>query len=304
VPDPEPLPFPEPVALGIPGVRVGHWTDPRARTGCTVVLLPEGTVASGEVRGGAPATREFALLAPERLVQRVDAVVLSGGSAFGLAAADGVMRLLAEHDVGFPTEGGPVPIVVGLSIFDLLVGDARVRPTADHGYLAATSAFNAADGIVMAGRFGAGAGATVGKWRGRARARDGGIGVAVVRADDLAVAALLVVNAFGDIDDGSPLAPRIERERSGVPAAPPGEAFGNTTVGVVITNATLTKAHCHLVAQSGHDGFARSLSPAHTLVDGDALVAAATGSLDRAVPVDEVRLLTVAAVEAAVRSVG
>lgn len=300
MPEPDPLPFPEPVAIDIPGIRVGHWTDPRARTGCTVVLLPEGTVASGEVRGGAPATREFALLAPERLVERVDAVVFSGGSAFGLAAADGVVRYLDEHQIGFPTGAGPVPIVVGLSIFDLLVGDGAVRPTADHGYRAAVSAADAAEGVVMPGRFGAGAGATVGKWRGRDRARDGGLGVAVVRRQDLVVAAVVVVNAFGDIDDGSPLAPRLQDP----PAPDPDMAFGNTTVGLVVTNATLTKTQCHLTAQSGHDGLARSLAPSHTLVDGDAMVAAATGSLGRIVPVDEVRLLTVAAVESAVRSVG
>jgi L-aminopeptidase/D-esterase-like protein len=288
VPEPEPLPFPEPVAIDIPGIRVGHWTDPRARTGCTVVLLPEGTVASGEVRGGAPATREFALLAPERLVERVDAVVFSGGSAFGLAAADGVVRYLDEHQIGFPTGA------------DLLVGDGAVRPTADHGHRAAVSAADAAEGVVMPGRFGAGAGATVGKWRGRDRARDGGLGVAVVRRQDVVVAALVVVNAFGDIDDGTPLAPRLQEP----PAPDPDLAFGNTTVGLVITNAALTKTQCHLTAQSGHDGLARSLSPSHTLVDGDAIVAAATGSLGRTVPVDEVRLLTVAAVESAVRSVG
>ena len=304
MPDADPLPFPEPIDLEIAGIGVGHWTDPRARTGCTVVLLPEGTVASGEVRGGAPATREFALLAPERLVDRVDAVVLSGGSAFGLAAADGVVRVLDERGIGFPTGAGPVPIVVGMSIFDLLVGDGRVRPTAADGYRAAEAAWAAAPGVVLGGRFGAGAGATVGKWRGREHARDGGLGVAVVRRDDLVVGALFVVNAFGDVDDGSPLAPWV-----GAPGAGPsgagraGDAFGNTTVGVVLTNATLSKAHCHLVAQSAHDGLARSLAPAHTLVDGDAVVAAATGALDRAVPVDEVRLLAVAAVEAAVRSV-
>lgn len=304
MPDADPLPFPEPIDLEIAGIGVGHWTDPRARTGCTVVLLPEGTVASGEVRGGAPATREFALLAPERLVDRVDAVVLSGGSAFGLAAADGVVQFLDERGIGFPTGAGPVPIVVGMSIFDLLVGDGRVRPTATDGYRAAEAAWAAAPGVVLGGRFGAGAGATVGKWRGREHARDGGLGVAVVRRDDLVVGALFVVNAFGDVDDGSPLAPWV-----GAPGAGPsgagraGDAFGNTTVGMVLTNATLSKAHCHLVAQSAHDGLARSLAPAHTLVDGDAVVAAATGALDRAVPVDEVRLLAVAAVEAAVRSV-
>ncbi len=320
----DPLPFPEPVAFGIAGVRIGHWTDPRARTGCTVVLLPEGTTASGEVRGGAPASRETALLDPERLVQRLDAVVFSGGSAFGLAAADGVMRYLAERDVGFATGGGRVPIVVGLSIFDLLVGDGSVRPSADNGYQAADSAWNAAEGHVMPGRFGAGAGATVGKWRGPDGTRDGGIGAAVVRQGPLSVAALVVVNAFGDIDDGSSIADRLAagalgpphgssgwgvteptaEDRREPPSGPSGahDAWGNTTVGIVVTNARLSKRDCLLVAQGGHDGLARALVPAHTLVDGDAIVAAATAELSHPVPVDEVRLLAVAAVEAAIRS--
>ena len=159
-------------------VVLGHWTDLDARTGCTVVLLPEGTVASGEVRGGAPATREFDLLAPERLVSRLDAVVLSGGSAFGLAAADGVMRWCEEQGRGFPTGAGPVPIVVGMSIFDLLVGDPLARPTADHGYLAASGAKAGAHEV---GAVGAGAGATIGKWRGREFAKPGGLAAATTR---------------------------------------------------------------------------------------------------------------------------
>lgn len=287
--------------LGVPGVRVGHWTDEVARTGCTVVLFPDGTVASGEVRGGAPATREFALLAPERLVDRIDALVLSGGSAFGLASGDGVMAHLAEAGVGYPTGAGAVPIVVGLSLFDLLVGDGSVRPGAPEGRRAAQVA---APGPVPVGAVGAGTGATVGTWRGPERAGPGGLGAATMRDGDLVVAALVAVNAFGDIDDGRAVAPRLEGWSARTDADDGGTAapFGNTTIGLIVTNASLDKHECHLVAQSGHDGFARSLVPAHTRLDGDAIVAAATGSHGGEVPVDHVRLLGVAAMEQAVRT--
>jgi L-aminopeptidase/D-esterase-like protein len=278
----------------VPGVRVGHWSDHDARTGCTVVLLPDGTVASGEVRGGAPATREFALLEPGRLVERIDAVVLSGGSAFGLAAADGVMRWLAEREVGFPTVGGPVPIVVGMSLFDLGVGDGTVRPGAEEGRRAAAAAV---DGPVGTGPVGAGTGATVHKWAGRDHARPGGLGTATLRAGEVVVSALVAVNAVGAIDDGT------RADDPGPPAAgqqAQAERFESTTIGVVATNATLDKAGCHLLAQSGHDGYARSLYPAHTLGDGDAVVACATGQVDA--DVTHLRALATAVVTAAVRS--
>ena len=276
----------------VAGVRVGHWTDAVARTGCTVVLLPAGTVASGEVRGGAPGTREWALLAPERLVSRVDAVVLSGGSAFGLAACDGVVRWCEERGIGFPTTGGPVPIVVGAVLYDLAVGDSRVRPDAAAG-LAACEA--AVDGVFEVGAVGAGTGATVGKWRGEPP-QPGGLGTATEREGGLVVSALIAVNAWGDVRDRS--GPPIERysARSG----DQNEGFGNTTIGVVATNARLDKTQCLLVAQSGHDGLARALEPAHTSFDGDALVAAATGEVDA--PLEHVRLLAARAVEAAIRS--
>ncbi len=275
------------------GVRVGQWTDPVARTGCTVVLFPAGSVASGEVRGGAPATRELDLLAPERLVSRVDAVVLTGGSAFGLAAADGVMRWCEERGIGFPTSAGPVPIVPAMALIDLMVGDASVRPGPIEGYAACVAAVA---GPIETGLFGAGTGATVGKWRGPDHARPGGLGTASVQRADLVVSALIAVNAVGDIDpDGGGLDRAMD-----VPwpaAAPP---FGNTTIGVIATNAVLTKSDCLLVAQSGHDGLARCIVPAHTSVDGDALVAAATGPVEA--PVGLVRLLAATAVERAVRS--
>jgi L-aminopeptidase/D-esterase-like protein len=277
----------------IDGVRVGHWTDDVARTGCTVVLLPEGTVASGEVRGGAPAAREMALLDPSRTVSRIDAVVLTGGSAFGLASADGVMRFCEERGIGFPTAGGPVPIVVTLGLYDLAQGDGSVRPGPDEGY-AACEAASADDGSL--GAVGAGTGATIAKWQGRDHARPGGLGGAVLRHGDLVVAALVAVNAYGDILEPGDDTPRIP--------APPIEtaeaAFANTTIGVIVTNAALTKGECLLVAQSGHDGMSRALSPTHSTADGDALIAAATGVVPA--EIEPVRSLAAVVVERAIRA--
>ena len=270
----------------ISGVRVGHWTDAGARTGCTVVLLPAGTVASGEVRGGAPGTREFDLLSPERLVQRVDAVVLSGGSAFGLAACDGVVRWCEERGIGFPTAAGPVPIVVGMVLYDLAVGDGTVRPGPDQGYAACTAAVEQPD----VGQVGAGTGATVGKWRGRELARPGGLGLARQVDGEVIVEALVAVNAFGDVAGAGDVVPHDVEG-----------AFENTTIGAVITNARLDKASCLRVAQGAHDGLARAVQPAHTSVDGDAFVAAATGAVD-AEAVDAVRAMAARAVEDAIRA--
>ena len=274
----------------VEGVRVGHWTDAAGSTGCTAVLLPAGTVASGEVRGGAPGTREWALLEPQRLVDRVDAVVLTGGSAFGLAACDGVMRWCEERGVGFPTPAGPVPIVVGAVLFDLMVGDRSARPGPEEGYAACVAA---SAGPVDVGLVGAGTGATVGKWQGPGNARPGGLGTASEREGDLVVGALVAVNAFGDLRDRA--GPAVGAASLATPAG-----FTNTTLGVVATNARLGKAGCLLVAQAGQDGFARALEPVHATVDGDAVVAAATGAVEA--PVDLVRLLATRPVEAAIRT--
>ena len=261
----------------VAGVRVGHWTHPAARTGCTVVLLPEGTVASGEVRGGAPGTREWELLRPERLVQHIDAVVLCGGSAFGLAACDGVARWCEERGLGFPTAGGRVPIVVGAVLYDLGVGEPSVRPGPEEGYAACEAA---TAGLVATGAVGAGTGATVGKWRGPGSGRPGGLGTATARGPNgLVVAALIACNAWGDVrGDGATEQPDARS------TLPPWDGrvspLTNTTIGLVVTNARLDKLGCLLVAQSGHDGLARALEPVHATVDGDALVAAATGAVE------------------------
>ncbi len=289
----------------VDGVLVGHWTDAERGTGCTVVRFPEGTVASAEVRGGAPASRELELLAPHRTVKRLDAVVLSGGSAFGLAAADGVMSELEVEGVGFTTAFGVVPIVVGLSLFDLGVGDPTARPGSAEGRAACRAA---SGGSHEVGLVGAGTGATVGKWRGRQHARPGGLGVATMRDGDVVVAALLAVNATGDVDDGTVTSRPVDLgslRRTDEAFHDEGladDGSTNTTIGVVATNARLDKAGCLVVAQGGHDGMARALFPPHTSADGDALVAAATGQIDA--DLDLVRALAVVAVEQAIRGLG
>jgi L-aminopeptidase/D-esterase-like protein len=288
-------------------VRVGHWSDQQARTGCTVVVLPAGTAASGEVRGAAPGTREWALLDVGRTVEHVNAVVLTGGSAFGLAACDGVARWCEERGIGFPTPAGPVPIVVGLVLYDLGVGDPAVRPGPEQGYAACEAAVAGA-AAVGSGPVGAGTGATIGKWKGPDHARPAGLGSAVARVDDLIVAALLAVNAVGE---PRPAGKRLAAPR--LPAPPPvastgaldgprgpgGSGLLATTIGVVVTNATLDKTGCLRLAQSGHDGLARALDPVHTAGDGDALVAAATGEVV-ARSVETVRALAAWVVEQAV----
>jgi L-aminopeptidase/D-esterase-like protein len=270
----------------------GHWTG--SGTGVTVILPPAGTVGSGEVRGGAPATREFALLEPTRLVDRVDAVVLSGGSAFGLAAADGVMMLLRERGAGFTTPAGPVPIVIGMSIFDDSVRTGP--PDAAAGRAAALAAYSGAE--PAGGRVGAGTGATTGRWRGRMD--PGGLGWAQGDAGAVRIAAVVVVNAWGDVlaPDGEPLfggTPAVVR-----PEAPYG--MQNTTVAVLLTDARLSKNDCFLLAQSGHTGLARSIHPAHSRYDGDAVVALATGRAAADPDLDLLRAVAAETVAAAVRA--
>ncbi len=288
----------------VPGIRVGHWTG--AATGVTAVLAPAGTIGSGEVRGGAPASRETALLEPARLVERVDAVVLAGGSAFGLAAADGAMRFLAERGQGFPTGGGPVPIVVGACIFDL-AGAGGERPGPAEGYAACVEAERGDPGPT-GGRIGAGRGATVGKWRGPDHGVPGGFGTAAAAHGDLVVGALAIVNAAGDVvaADGTVLAGSAAPTDVGPFGRPPFEdraldGLTNTTLVVVATNAALGRDGCFLLAQSAHHGLAAAVRPSHTRFDGDLAVSLATGDLAD-VPVDLVRLLAVDAVAAAVRA--
>jgi L-aminopeptidase/D-esterase-like protein len=283
--------------FGVAGIRVGHWSDFEGRTGCTVVDLPAGTVASYEARGGAPASRELELLEPGKAVSAIDGLVLAGGSAFGLAAADGVMRYYRELGRGVPTPGGPVPIVPTLALFDLTAGDPSAAPDAEAGYAAALAC--QAD-QVLEGQVGAGTGAYVGHWRGPQGRRPGGLGYAEHRLGEVVVACLAVVNAFGDIDDGST---DVSFDAVRILSEPLefGESRAHTTIGIVVTNARLDKVGCRVVAQGAHDGLARAVTPPHTQFDGDGFIAASTGEVET--HIDIVRLLALASVTDAVRSV-
>ena len=272
----------------VQGIEVGHATDASALTGCTVVLCRAGAVAGGVVRGLAPGTREMALLRPGTLVEKVQAILLTGGSAFGLAAADGVMRYLEEQGIGFDAGVARVPIVPGAVLFDLDLGDPSVRPDPAMGYAACQAASAQESGQ---GNVGAGTGATVGKLMGIGRAMKGGLGMASLRAGRLIVAALVAVNAFGDIVNPS------NGEIVAGARAPSGDGFANTSlamrtmvgrnvlafkstvIGVIATNARLDVPQANIIAEAAHDGLARVVRPAHTLFDGDTLFTLATGKL-------------------------
>ena len=269
----------------IDGIKVGHATDATARTGCTVILCPAGATAGVDVRGAAPGTRETDALRSGRLVQKAHAVLLTGGSAFGLDAAGGVVQYLEEQNVGFPAGPVRVPIVPAAVIFDLAVGDAKVRPDREMGYQACQSA---TDKAVAMGAIGAGKGATVGKAPG-VSSSPGGVGSACKYLDSgLIVAAITVVNALGNVvhpRTGEILAGGKENggfveitERLLDANIVPGT---NTTIGVVATNATLTSAEANRVAEMAHDGMARAIRPSHTMFDGDTLFALATGTHTR-----------------------
>ena len=267
----------------IEGITVGHATDTAARTGCTVILCPSGATAGVDVRGAAPGTRETEALRSGRLVQKAHAVLLTGGSAFGLDAAGGVVEYLEARNVGFPAGSVRVPIVPAAVIFDLSVGDAKVRPDREMGYQACQ---NATDAPVEMGTIGAGTGATVGKAPGVTPA-PGGVGSACVRLDSgLIVAAIAVVNALGNVVDpttGEILAGGKENGNLVDITERLLDANNivrgtNTTIGVVATNATLTPAEVNRVAEVAHDGMARAIRPAHTMFDGDTLFALATGA--------------------------
>ncbi len=275
----------------VPGIRVGHATNTEALTGCTVVLCPEdGAVGGVDQRGGAPGTRETDLLRPMHTVQRANAVLLAGGSAFGLDAAGGVVRWLEERGIGFDARAAHVPIVPAAILFDLDVGDASVRPDASMGYAACEAA---TDGPVAEGGVGVGTGCTVGKVLGAGRASKSGLGTASVDlGGGLVVGALVAVNAFGDVVDprsgeilagarplvGSGFADTLATMKGLVGKTILRFAGGsNTVIGVVATNARLSKEEANKVAQMAHDGLARTIRPAHTMFDGDTLFALATG---------------------------
>jgi L-aminopeptidase/D-esterase-like protein len=274
----------------VPGIKVGHHTYTSRPTGCTVVLTENGAVASVDVRGSAPGTRETDLLDPLKTVQTVHAILLSGGSAFGLDAAAGVVQYLEEKGVGFPTSSVRVPIVPAAILFDLGLGDPKIRPDREAGYKACQ---NASPGPVEEGNVGAGTGATVGKMFGMARAMKGGLGSCSIKAGRLVVAALTAVNCIGnvfDVDTGKVIAGTLEEDgespmdirrhlSTGTIAAlgRPGE---NTTLSVVATNAALDKVQMKKIAEMGHDGLARAINPVHLPFDGDTVFALSTGGVD------------------------
>jgi L-aminopeptidase/D-esterase-like protein len=277
----------------VPGVLVGHATDPEALTGCTAVLFEEPAVVGVDVRGSSPGTRETDRLGPHGTVRRTHALLLTGGSAFGLAAAEGVVRYLEESGVGLDIGVARIPLVSAAVLFDLLVGDPGVRPGPEMGYEVAASAKSE---DFPQGSVGAGTGATVGKVLGMEKAMKGGIGSVSVRLEDgLIVGALAAVNAFGDVrdpDTGRVIAgPRQDDGTLGdtvelLPEAVARMGWGeNTTLGIVATNARLTKSGANKVAQMAHDGFARAIQPVHTTVDGDVAFAAAVGQVDAATDV-------------------
>jgi L-aminopeptidase/D-esterase-like protein len=272
----------------VPGIQVGHATDEEGMTGCTVVMCQDGAVGGVDQRGGAPGTRETDLLRPLHLVQKVHAVLLAGGSAFGLAAADGVVRYLEEQEVGFDARVARVPIVPAAILFDLDIGDPKSRPDAAMGYSACQ---NASDGPVEEGNVGAGTGATAGKILGSKQAMKTGLGSAAASLGrGLVVGAVVAANPFGDVvdPDSGRLIAGTRSPRSGALANTldvmrsfVGKAVlrfaSSTVIGVVATNARLTKEETNKVAQMAQDGVARAIRPAHTLFDGDTLFALSTG---------------------------
>ena len=272
----------------VAGLEIGHFTDPRRPTGCTVVIARDGAVGGVDVRGAAPGTRETDLLAPTNLIERVHAIVLTGGSAWGLEAATGVVRWLEEQGVGMPVGPALLPIVPAAVLFDLLLGDSAVRPDAQAGYRACQAASR---DVPAEGNVGAGAGAAVGKIFGIGRAMKGGIGSASVTVDGVTVAALIACNALGDVidpdtaqviagartADGKQLLDSRRALLAGE-AHRPLIAGAHTTIGVIATDAVISKVQATRLAQMGHDGLARSINPVHTMSDGDTLFALGTGA--------------------------
>ncbi|MCC3866066.1 P1 family peptidase [Terrisporobacter petrolearius] len=274
--------------LDVKGLRVGQIEDTDALTGCTVVICEEGATCGVDVRGSAPGTRETDLLDPINSVQKVHAVVLSGGSAFGLESTCGVSKYLEEKNIGFDVGVCKVPIVTGAVLFDLGVGDYKVRPDKEMGYKAC---LNASETELKQGNYGAGCGATVGKIKGLNYVTKGGIGSCSIKLDNgIVVSALIAVNAFGDIyedgkviagvlnDDKTKLLNTYEIMKSGFVKG--GFKIDNTTIGIVATNAKLTKTQCKKISQMAHDGYAKSIFPIHTPHDGDAIFTMSTGKIE------------------------
>ncbi|SNS79450.1 L-aminopeptidase/D-esterase [Anaerovirgula multivorans] len=293
----------------IEGIKVGHQQDLAAATGCTVVICEKGATGGVDVRGGAPGTRETDLLNPVNLVDKLHAVVLAGGSAFGLDAASGVMEYLEERKVGFDVGVTTVPIVASAVLFDLTVGDYKVRPDKAMGYAACENATNQ---HCPQGTIGAGTGATVGKFLGGDYAMKGGLGTYCIQVGDLKVGALVAVNCLGDVIDpktGKIVAGALTSDYQSFAntesvmvqqySSKKNLFNGNTTIGVIVTNADLSKAQANKIASMTHNGYARTMRPAHTMVDGDTIFTMATNKV--AAEINVVGLLAAKAMEEAVQ---
>lgn len=288
-----------------PGFRVGHYTHPSGETGCTVILPPLRNVCSYDMRGSSPGSRELGSLDLERRATEVHGILLTGGSAFGLAAADGVMSWLEEHKVGYTTEIATIPIVPAAVIFDMGASKAHGRPDVHAGYAACEAAVETP---VAVGKVGAGTGATVGKWAGREFRVPGGLGIAVGEQDGVSLAALAVVNALGDViaADGSVLAGTSKPNPTFRPPPAPAETavVSNTVLAVVTTNAALDKSQVRFLAARGSDGITKAVRPAHTRYDGDVVFAIAGPPPSGALPanLDVLGLLATEVVAAAIRN--
>jgi len=274
----------------IEDIKVGHAHNLDAGTGCTVVICEKGAIAGIDVRGGAPGTRESDLLNPVNLVEKIHAIVLAGGSAFGLDAASGVMQYLEEKNIGFDVQVTRVPIVCGAVLFDLAIGDHRIRPDKEMGYQACQ---NASNRVCAEGNVGAGTGATVGKILGMARAMKGGLGSYAVQAGPLKIGAIVAVNCLGDVIDpetGDRVAGVLNEDMTGIAdtealmvqsyAEKKNLFAGNTTIGIVATNAILTKSQAAKLASMAQNGYARTMRPAHSMFDGDTIFTMATGHVE------------------------
>lgn len=290
----------------VPGLTVGHYTDARALTGCSVILFPPMSIASCDVRGSSPGSRELALLAPDKQVHEIHAILLTGGSAFGLGAADGVMRFLTEKGIGYRTPWALVPIVAAAVIFDLNVGDSHAFPKAENAYVAC---LNASETFEI-GSVGCGTGATVGKWAGLTSAMTGGVGTASLRFGQVVVGAFAVVNAVGDVvGKAGEILAGAQSNGSFLGVQGRFESYRdeklltrntNTTLVVVATNARLSKVDCNRIAQRAHDGMARAIVPVHTTFDGDVTFGISAG--DEAASVDLVAEMGAEMTAEAIRS--
>ncbi|MDF3000618.1 MAG: peptidase family, partial [Bacillota bacterium] len=271
-------------------IKVGHAQDLKGATGCTVILCEKGAWAGVDVRGGGPASRETELLKPVNMVEQIHAVMLSGGSAYGLDAGSGAMAYLEENHVGFDVGVGVVPIVCGASLFDLVVGDSKSRPDKAMGYEACQ---NAGTGPVKEGNVGAGTGASVGKFQGIANMMKSGLGTYAVQIGSLKVGAIVAVNALGDVvdvDSGKRIAGLLNEDLTALSnteetmyaqyAEDKNVFSGNTTIGCIVTNAKLSKTQANKLASIAHNGFARAIRPVHTMADGDTIFVMATGEVE------------------------